>query len=948
MLQRAASNAYSWWWASHIRTKQSKWLEQNLLDMEDRVNNMLKIIDLDGDSFAKRAEMYYKKRPELMEFVEESFRAYRSLAERYDHLSRELQSANRTIAAVYPEQVQFALDDYDDDDTDESGLSKKLALSPDPTKSSPPQPPSHLNIPKTPDKALKLPPRFVVPKKEQFKRTTSFTRTIMGSGLSKDEALEEIDDVQKEVLILQTEREFMKSSYENGLAKFLELENRISEMQERVYSLQDEFGIGTIIEDDEARKLMASTALKSCQQTIEHLREEQEKCAQEAEEESRRIDEARDRLEIIKDKHFNKSQPTRQNSSPDAMHSSPDDEREARDLEVLQQKIKDLQVGHDSKSLTMSELAARIDDIVETVISLETALSSQAALVLRLRMETSELLAHIRNLEENKEGWSESSEELRNRIKELEDELRRVNNLSHKVEHHNNNLETHLREASSDIIHLSGKLSNVKTGEEGDEEEEVSVGPDILDVHSGIEMEEETETYNSKDEVESVDYNIPQVSNQQQARVSSSQGSGSEFENTGGHDEVEMVNGLNDKEKFLLREYASVLKSLKEVKEQLVEVEKKNQVGLFEQAVQIREIMHMKDEEIQALRHKFGTIHHNGGDAAGQQQPRSSNAETARSEMDLDGSPQYSEISSLSSDRKTVYDLLYGQNVEPVENTTEVIARRKMAFSLNGLRMLLRGDQQQDLAIINDKFRAVLDHLLEENMDFWLRFSAAIQQVHKFQSTTQDLKGEISKLREAKKQSAAQDTLKSDARPIYKHIKEIQTELKVWVEHNALLKVEIQSRYSTLCHIQEEVTQLAHMGGCRHDAGMIENQALKFQGEIINMKRETNKVAGELQSGLNRVKSLQIDTDIALLRMDEEFGIEHSKTKTKIEPPPPHSATNNNTKKSSRPRVPLRSFLFGVKLKKRKQKPPSIFSCVSHPSGKHLGDINIVRPLPPP
>jgi hypothetical protein len=30
MLQRAASNAYSWWWVSHIRTKQSKWMEQNL------------------------------------------------------------------------------------------------------------------------------------------------------------------------------------------------------------------------------------------------------------------------------------------------------------------------------------------------------------------------------------------------------------------------------------------------------------------------------------------------------------------------------------------------------------------------------------------------------------------------------------------------------------------------------------------------------------------------------------------------------------------------------------------------------------------------------------------------------------------------------------------------------------------------------------------------------
>ena len=33
MLQRAASNAYSWWYASHVRTKQSKWLEQSLQGM---------------------------------------------------------------------------------------------------------------------------------------------------------------------------------------------------------------------------------------------------------------------------------------------------------------------------------------------------------------------------------------------------------------------------------------------------------------------------------------------------------------------------------------------------------------------------------------------------------------------------------------------------------------------------------------------------------------------------------------------------------------------------------------------------------------------------------------------------------------------------------------------------------------------------------------------------
>ncbi|KAI3775729.1 hypothetical protein L1987_45481 [Smallanthus sonchifolius] len=35
MTERAAGNGYSWWWASHIRTKQTKWLEQNLQDDDD-------------------------------------------------------------------------------------------------------------------------------------------------------------------------------------------------------------------------------------------------------------------------------------------------------------------------------------------------------------------------------------------------------------------------------------------------------------------------------------------------------------------------------------------------------------------------------------------------------------------------------------------------------------------------------------------------------------------------------------------------------------------------------------------------------------------------------------------------------------------------------------------------------------------------------------------------
>ncbi|KAE8692905.1 Detected protein of confused Function [Hibiscus syriacus] len=127
-----SKKSHSWWWDSHISPKNSKWLAENLeakcsnddddltickvkmlfmflteqvllqdkgvkitvrlltTEMDRRVKQMLKLVEEDADSFAKKAEMYYKKRPELITQVEEFYRMYRSLAERYDHLMGEL------------------------------------------------------------------------------------------------------------------------------------------------------------------------------------------------------------------------------------------------------------------------------------------------------------------------------------------------------------------------------------------------------------------------------------------------------------------------------------------------------------------------------------------------------------------------------------------------------------------------------------------------------------------------------------------------------------------------------------------------------------------------------------------------------------------------------------------------------------------------------------------
>ncbi|KAG6393097.1 hypothetical protein SASPL_147327 [Salvia splendens] len=133
---------YSWWWDSHNTPKNSKWLQQNITDMDGKVKCMIKLIEEDADSFARRAEMYYKRRPELMKLVEEFYRAYHALAERYNHTMGELRHAHRTIAAAFPDEVPFELVDEGDvdrmlehthvsspsDQEDSDGVMKKRGL----------------------------------------------------------------------------------------------------------------------------------------------------------------------------------------------------------------------------------------------------------------------------------------------------------------------------------------------------------------------------------------------------------------------------------------------------------------------------------------------------------------------------------------------------------------------------------------------------------------------------------------------------------------------------------------------------------------------------------------------------------------------------------------------------------------------------------------------------
>ncbi|KAK1383822.1 hypothetical protein POM88_021557 [Heracleum sosnowskyi] len=120
--------------------------------MEEKVEYILKLFQEDGDSFIKKAEMYYKRRPGFIEFVEESARAYRALAGRYDKLSTDLQNANTTIATCLPEQVQYTMDD--DDDYDVKGQKAPKGRAPPQAAAPGPPPPNVPRVPEAPNKAL--------------------------------------------------------------------------------------------------------------------------------------------------------------------------------------------------------------------------------------------------------------------------------------------------------------------------------------------------------------------------------------------------------------------------------------------------------------------------------------------------------------------------------------------------------------------------------------------------------------------------------------------------------------------------------------------------------------------------------------------------------------------------------------------------------------------------
>uniref|UniRef100_A0A0E0JUC1 NAB domain-containing protein n=1 Tax=Oryza punctata TaxID=4537 RepID=A0A0E0JUC1_ORYPU len=901
MLQRAASNAYSWWWASHIRTKQSKWLDSHLQDMEHRVKCMLLLLGEEADSFSKRAEMYYKRRPEVITQVEEVYRAYRSLADRYDIISGELHKANHTIATAFPDQVQYAMLEEEDDNI------PKAFTPVDPRK-------IHKS---TVDGLMKKKKGGEQPAGSMNKNTTS-------APIDKDNAREEISRLQKEILVMQTEKEFIKSSYESGIAKYWDLEKQINEMQEQVCHFQDKFDESAVIEDDEARALMTATALKSCEDTIVKLQEQRKTSASQAMGESERVRVLREKIKAVMDGH-GKSLP----DSPDPcdknarknhgieMEEVQHIKRGEFETQTVLEKIKE-HFERDG-SISVAEITEHIDELVDKVVDLELMVSSQSSQIDRLCRENSELESCLQSLE----GENVSDpDEVNEKLKKLEEELVRVQALESCFHKDESTIRSNFSEAISRLSGISEMLQSCDQHDAGTtpavadgkasstEEEDDAGGMDDVAEPRTEPASDDADPTATQEEAQAVDVGQEKAGGCSRERGSLVRLRHISSDNLGGCDDeekqapaaVDDPDGTGkrkgeeeEKKVVLVAEYRALLEENKDAKRRLAEVEKKNQ-----------ECMH----EIRSLRDlvSSGSSEAAGGDGSG---GRRGHRRTPSYSLGHHRKQSLSSISRMIRMGSTIHE---GDESEEVK--------------LEDLR--LPAVVTSSSSPLEDKFRKDIDTLLEENLEFWMKFSSSLQRVQEFQRKHDELMQQLQPATDGNENSDSKQKQKQE-----QQLRALKTELQVWSEQNAMLRGELQCRFASLCDVQEEITAALdqQQGGGREFTSY---QAAKFQGEVLNMQQENNRVSDELQAGQDHVKGLQAQIEKKL--QHGGVALHEADGAAAGAPPPPLPLT----RVVSKSKVPLQSFLFPAKAKK-----PSLLARVTPVLQKQQPDLRFLAKLQP-
>ncbi|XP_066317086.1 protein NETWORKED 4B-like [Miscanthus floridulus] len=415
--------SHSWWWDSHISPKNSKWLAENLEEMDKQVKEMLKLIEDEGDSFAKKAEMYFQRRPLLVNHVENFYRMYRALAERYDNVTGELRKG-------------LALQSQGSGISETDSETQSISPSPEPN----------------------MEQNTAKPKRKT--RAVGFD-VFLGSGGSSDIS-KKGSDGSPSSSSSDSDSEVDEASEENGNGisyimdgRITELEDELQEARQQIEALEvknmhcqcekleeslkqvsneKEDLVAAILasknEIEDLKRDMASTA-KHFEAQLVHRGHEIEKCKQEVEQVSEKYFHEKSALEseierlqeVVKNFERNLTEVTGEKLQLEAqvkeleqVSNNLDDS--SAEIIKLQEIIKDLQARLENDSNDKGVLDERAMELEQVRRQLEDS-----------RAEARELQTTIKNLKDDLEKALQEKAELQNRMKDVEQATSDLNSL---------------------------------------------------------------------------------------------------------------------------------------------------------------------------------------------------------------------------------------------------------------------------------------------------------------------------------------------------------------------------------------------------------------------------------------------------------------------------------------------------------------------------------------
>ncbi|KAH0942391.1 hypothetical protein HID58_002028 [Brassica napus] len=396
-LQSDSTRLYSWWWDSHI-PKNSKWIQDNLADMDSKVKTMIKLIETDADSFARRAEMYYKKRPELMKLVEELYRAYRALAERYDHTTVQLRHAHKAMAEAFPDQVPF--DMIDDSASSTSGPPKEDGAT---SKSSS----SHLN--------------------ELYQTCDAH------------QGDSEVESLKRALLELQTEKEALSLRYQLSLNKLSRFEKELSNAQNDVRGFDErackaEIEIKVLKESLAKLEVERDTGLSRLQSEKEAGLVQYNKCLELISVLEKRIRDAEESVEMFKDKS-----------------EQAENETKALKQEVvkLNEVNEDLKVRYQKCLETISNLEREVSYAQDNAKRLSSEVLAGAAKVKTVEEQCALLESFNQNLKLEADNLAQKMSDKDQELVQKQKELEKLQDLMQEQQYRFSELEASLRSLES-------------------------------------------------------------------------------------------------------------------------------------------------------------------------------------------------------------------------------------------------------------------------------------------------------------------------------------------------------------------------------------------------------------------------------------------------------------------------------------------------------------------